>query len=153
MSAITVSRKNQTIIKKVISDVTISTNVNADVTGMSFPIGASETWSVEFHLQIGCNNTGGVNFAMQIPASASHRTVVVGMGGTSTAVASTVLTSTVSSSNLNTVNSANGWARLTAVIVNSTTAGTVQLRFKSGTDTQTSTVFADSYLVARRITP
>lgn len=153
MSGITVSRKNLTIIKKVTSDVTISTNANADVTGMSFPIGANETWSVEFHLQIGCNNTGGVNFAMQLPASATHRTVAVGMGGSGTAVASSVLTTTSSTTNFNTVNSANGWCRITSVIVCSTTAGTVQLRFKSGTDTQTSTVFTDSYLVARRITP
>jgi hypothetical protein len=153
MSGISVARKNQTIVKRITSDVTIATNANADVTGMFFPIGANEIWSVEFHLQIGCNNTGGVNFAMQLPASATHRTVVTGMGGSSTAIASSVLTTTSSSANLNTVNSANGWCRMTAVIVNSTTAGTVQLRFKSGTDTQTSTVFADSYLVARRITP
>lgn len=147
-----VTRKPSVVTKRVTSDVTNATNVNADVTSMSLYLGENETWTYEMYLQIG-SGAGGTNFAFSLPAGATHRAVFDGMGATSTARLSANLTDTSNTANFNTTGSANGLVRIAGCVVNSTTAGTVQLRFRSGTDTQTSTVATNSYMVARRLDP
>ncbi len=139
-------------IKRVTADQTTTATAAADVTGMSFAIAASEVWSVEWNLQNGCSGTGGVKWTITVPASATFRGVALGMSTGVTALTSAVMTvSGTLTIAFNAVASTAGWMRITAVIVNSTTAGTVQLRFASTTSGQTSTVYTNSSQVARRI--
>jgi hypothetical protein len=104
------------------------------------------------HLKVGCNNTGGMVFQMSIPSGASHLTVVAGMGSTTSSIASSVISSTTpTGSAFNTVNFANGWVRVTGTVVGGANGGNVKLQFRSNVDTQVSTVYANSYLNARKI--
>jgi hypothetical protein len=120
-----------------------------DVTGMSFSVGASETWSFEFNLQNGCSGAGGLQYALTFP-SATLRATVVGMGTGTAVLASSVITASGGASGtLNSVVSAAGWTRICGSIT-TTAGGTVLLRFQGMVNTQTSTVYANSYLTARR---
>lgn len=131
---------------------TTTVTTAADVTDMAFAIPASQTWTAEFNLQHGCDNTGGVKYAISVPVGATFRAVVEGNEtSTSRGMAVLVVSDTLSAQAFNIVNTASGYAKVTLGIVNGATAGTVQLRFASGVDTQTSTVYANSYLTARKI--
>jgi len=141
--------------KQAIVTTTVTTTViaAASVTGMSFAIPASETWSFEFFLQNGCSGIGGVKFAIVVPTGATFRAVAVGMSTAVTAVTSAVLTvsGTLSGVAFNAVALTTGWTRITGSVVNATTAGTVELRFASTTAAQTSSVYDKSYMTARKI--
>ncbi|MFA6542498.1 MAG: hypothetical protein WCT99_12940 [Bacteroidota bacterium] len=132
------------------NQTTTSTTLG-NVTGLSFSIGAGETWSFEFNIQNGCNNTGGIRYAITFP-SGTLRAPAVGMSNAVTAQTSSVITVSGTQTGVayNTVNNANGWTRITGSIINGVTAGTVQLQFKSNTGGQTSTIFTNSYMTARR---
>lgn len=134
------------------ADRTTTSSTQGDVTDMSFAIGASETWAVEWFLSTQCSSTGGIRFAITVPSGATFRGVAEGTAASVTArTTSTLVTSgTAPAINFNNANF-NGSVRITAVIVNSTTEGTVQLQFASTTAGQTSTVYANSSQVARRV--
>jgi hypothetical protein len=133
----------------VTANVTNNTNALSNVTGMSFSIGANETWSFEFNLQNGCSGAGGVRYAISFPGTL--RATVVGMSNAVTAVTSSVITVTnTAATAVNTVNLGTGWTRITGSVTNGATAGTIQLRFQSGTNGQTSTVYTNSYFTARK---
>ncbi len=131
---------------------TTTLDTGVDITNMSFAIGASETWTFEAHLQIGCNNTGGVKFAVVVPTAATFRAHMLGMSSGVTGVTvSLVATSGTLSAAFNTVNSQSGWVRIFFTVINSTTPGDVKLQFASTTAGQTSTVHPDSFFTANRI--
>jgi len=139
-------------IKRVAADRTTTVVTAANVTDMSFAIAASETWSVEWNLQNGCSGIGGVKWAITVPAGATFRGVADGMSTGITARTSAVMTvSGTLTIAFNAVASTAGFTRITAVIANGVTAGTVALQFASTTAAQTSTVYANSSQVARRI--
>jgi hypothetical protein len=141
--------------KRVKLDITNATNVNADIPDLAIPIRKGEVWAFEAYLLMGCDNTGGINFALSVPANVTHKTNYRGTGSASTNVASGNITGSSSTGNMNTVNFASGSVILNGIIDGSDPAnvadGIAQLRFKSGTNGQTSSVFANSYLLARRI--
>ena len=127
-------------------------NTAGNVTDMSFNIGASETWSFEFNLQNGCSGGGGNRWAITFPGGGTMRSVAIGNAGNTTSIASSIITASGGlTSSFCTFNSTAGWTRITGVVVNGGTAGTVQLQFASGTNGQTTTIYANSYLTARRV--
>lgn len=130
---------------------TLATAVSA--TGLVVPIAASEVLAVEFNLQIGCNNTGGVKIAVTIPSGATMRLVARGMGATAAAVNSAVITAsgTLTTAVFNNANLATGWIEIRGVVANGANAGNVQLQFASATAGQTSTIFSNSYVVSTKI--
>jgi hypothetical protein len=137
---------------RVTADRTTTLNSASNVTDMSFAIGASETWSVEFFISNGCSGTGGVKWALTTPAGATFRAVADGMSTAITGRTSAIMTvSGTLTVAFNAVALATGFTRITGVVVNGGSAGTVQLQFASGTAAQTSTVFANSYLIAREM--
>lgn len=138
---------------RVTSDVTTTADTAGDVTGLGFAIAASEVWCAEFHLKIGCNNTGGVKFAITVPASATFMATVQGSSTSPSSLTTSILATSgaLSSSSFSAVNSANCWLKVSVCVVNSTNAGSVQLQFASTTAGQTSTVYANSYVIARKI--
>ena len=102
-------------------------------------------------MSAGCNNTGGAQFSVTIPALASVRATAA--GNTNSATAQTVGTigasDAVSPTMLN-ISAQNRRVELHGCVVNGANAGNIQVRFKSVTNGQTTTVSANSYITARK---
>lgn len=140
---------------RVASDVTTTDGTNlVDVTGLSFAVAASEKWTFEVWIKQGNSSTGGNKFAVNFPAAA---TVLASFKGNGGGLNSSLFTEwvtaadTVISNTWHTIASANGFAMIEGYISNGANAGTVQIRARPNTNGQTLTVYAGSYLVARRI--
>lgn len=143
------------ITKYISSDVTNSTNVQANITGLSFSLEANAVYRVSGVYQIGCNNTGGVTFFGTFPTSpTSYWIHVLGRTNAATIPNFTAFSSTFGtpSASLNTFNNANGQAFIDGLINNGANAGTFQAQFASGVNGQTSTIYArGTYLLIERI--
>ena len=139
------------IISKISSDFTTSSDVMAD-TGLTFNIGANETWLINLAGQNGCNNVGGLKYLINTPAGSVTRARLIGTTSGNTALTSNIMTTnTECAVNLNTVNSTGGFAEIIGTVVNGATAGVVKIQIRSITNTQTSTLFKESTLQATRI--
>lgn len=139
-------------VARISSDYTSSDVALSDVTGLSFPIGASEVWEFDVYLAVYQSGTGGIKVAINGPAGA---TVTVREHGT-TADVNTFLFNRNTSLNTAgatfcTASGYDGMLYLHGVIVNSTNAGTVQLRGRRGTANGTARIYANSYMVARKV--
>jgi hypothetical protein len=132
------------------ADATNATDVFANVgSTMAFAVAAGENWSFEFMMQIGCTGGGGVEFGVTF-AGGTFRAVALGNDRSANSIVSSVLTASGEvSAACNKGNTPAGWATITGSI-RGATAGTVALQFRSGKSGQTSTVFANSYLTARK---
>lgn len=130
---------------------TIATTTQTAITGLGFNIGANETWSFEYFIQNDCSGVNGIRYSILFPVGANLRAVANGMSNAITAITSSVITvsGTVTVA-FNTVASTKGWTQISGSIINGATPGTVQLRFASRTNGQTSTVYANSYMSARK---
>ena len=130
----------------VTSDQTTTSASAVDVTNMGFSIGASEVWAVEFFCGVNASGANGVKVSINAPSGATIGAVVRGSSATPTQItAINTLTGAVSTV-------ATGGIFITALIQNSTNAGTVQLRFASGDGTVTATIKGgQTFFNARRI--
>lgn len=111
------------------SNFIISSTTAANITGLNFAIGASEIWAYEFWaITFMSTGTGGVKFAVTGPAGATATTVY---DGTTTTAAtrgiSKVAIGTLSSA-FGAFGAVNGWIYGSGVVINSTTAGTVNFQ-------------------------
>ena len=131
------------------SDQTLTTTTAlTNATDCSFAIGASQTWSVTWELDIGSTlNTTGAQFAITIPASATMKLTAEvipadpGTGGSTQYYRTTTTGGAAldfTTANLSTVASAG--VRINAVVFNSTNAGTVQLQFSQSTSSGTALI-------------
>lgn len=123
----------------------------ADVTGLSFSIGASETWTFEYYLFVNGPTAGDIKVAINFPAG----TVLVRYAATTTNDASVGSAKVATASggvlpvNLFAVEEL---LLFSGVVVNGATAGTVQLQFAQGASNATSTIIrTDSHVLARRV--
>lgn len=73
-------------------DRTTTATSMANVSDLAIAIGANETWSFEASLCAGCNNTGGSQFSVTIPAGATMRVKAEGNTNAATAWTTAVLT-------------------------------------------------------------
>jgi len=123
-------------------DVTTSSNVASDVTGMVTALGASKRYRVFGIIRIGCNNTGGVRFTASLPAGGSIDVALFGFTTSATASAFARITTagTVAGQFLQ-INAASGVVFVFGEFATDVTAGNFQFQFASFTNTQTSTVF------------
>jgi len=132
------------------------TTTQSDVTDtlgnlLQFAIGDSEVWSFEYNLQTGSSSAAGIQFALTVPAGATFRAVMVGMTTAVTAQTCSIMTvSGTLAIAVNTANLATGWVRIAGTIANAAADGFVTLQADKVTS-GTGTVFANSYLNARRI--
>jgi hypothetical protein len=138
----------------VASDLTSAVATAADITGLNFAVGASQTWDFRAVVRVGSTSgTIGCKFAVTFPASATIMAGVVGGRTTTTGVGEAL----VASGTLTTVFfGAISGGTPSAVLINGTvttgaSAGTVQFQFASATAGTTVTVYANSDVVARRI--
>jgi hypothetical protein len=125
-----------------------------NVTNHSFSIGASETWSAEFNLRVGNSSTGGIQFALDVPTSATLMCMMHGQSSGPTAFTSGLLTADASAGAtiFHTTADTNGVVNIRCSIINSTNAGTVALQAQraSSAGGQTTSIEAGSYMSARK---
>lgn len=141
------------IAKNITGNITTDITTAVDIPGANIALAASEVWAFEFDLQVGCNNTGGIKFALTFPAGATCRAIVFGTAGGITSQTTQVLTTSggLTGANYNTVNSQGGFLRISGTLVNGANAGNLQAQFASTVDTQTSTVYGTSVIRADRV--
>jgi hypothetical protein len=136
-------------------NVTNSTNSLADVTGLVFSYGANEVWNFEFLLGVSCNNTGGIDVGINMSSFSSLVASAVGVGSSSTArtFVSFTANNTATTTAFHTFNHTSSpyHLRIYGTATAGGSAGTCQLRFRSHTNGQTSTIWANSFMRARRV--
>lgn len=137
----------------VISDQNITAAAGVAVTSMSFAIAENESWKFEFNIFVANNNTNGVAFGIDIPASATMRWIALGNGSGSTNFLTTgTITDEGLGGNFWRINSATpGQVTLVGSVTNSTNAGTVQLIAAPVVDTETTTIKEFTSFTAIRI--
>lgn len=152
-TATTVARSDHSVIARTTADRTTTATAAANVTDLSFAIGANEVWGFEFFLQNGCASLSGIKWAITVPSGATFRGVAVGMAAAVTAVTSAILSvsGALSGVAFNAVALATGWTHITGSVANGATAGTVALQFATVSSGQASTVYANSLMTAQRI--
>jgi hypothetical protein len=133
------------------SNYTNSTNVLSDVTGLGWTVAANEVWYLEFNLKLGCNNTGGSKLALTFPAGGVLLIHAWGINTGSTTFRAEFMTTSGTATGAFCAVASFGGIRISGTYVNSSTAGTVQLQAQSTTDTQTTTIYANSILFGVRV--
>ncbi len=133
---------------KTADETVISSTALQDDDVLSFAIGANEAWALRIELHINANASGGFKFAFTLPSGASGRaswTLGGGMGSSADA-------------DITAGGGGTGAGTLTAFyiicgnVINSTNAGTVQLRWAQNASFGTGTTVAkNTLLVATRI--
>lgn len=132
-------------------DRTTTTTAMANVTDLAIAIGAGEAWSFDAYLSAGCNNTGGSQFSVTVPAGATVRATANGNTNSATAFTNgTIAASDGASPTMLNVSAQNRLVEIHGVVVNGANAGSIQVRFKSVTNGQTTTVSANSFITARK---
>ena len=136
---------------RITADRTTTSATFVDITDAAIAIGASETWSFEAALTVGCNNTGGGQWTVTVPTGATLRAML--QGNTTAATSWTGIAITTSGTNTVTMCAATAQGRLCFIrgtVVNSTTAGNIQLRHRAITAGQTITTNANGYITGRK---
>lgn len=136
-------------------DVTTTSNLPADVSGISFAIGPGETWLIEAKLF--CRgSTAGMRFALSGPPNPVS--VKFGVAGHAASVAAETFDALLgymtptALSFLNNATPFTGRVVIDALVKNGPDAGQVKLLFASATNTQSNKILAGSFGTARRIT-
>jgi hypothetical protein len=134
------------------ANLTQTTVTPANMTGLSFAIAANEVWNIDLLVMTGCSGTGGVKVDVTVPTGATLRLNLFGTAASMSAFSSAVLTAGATlSAAFNVAAFQNGFIRVTGVIINGGTAGTVQFRYAAGTAGQTATIYAGSTMSAHRM--
>jgi hypothetical protein len=136
-------------------DITTTGQALADVTGLSFPVGANEVWQFEVYARVGSSSAAGCSYGFTFPVGATLEAITLGSLASANAMLTDRITATNTAGavyNTGAVTTAANCAILQArgVVVNGATAGTVQFKHLKVTS-GTSTVYANSCVVARRI--
>lgn len=134
------------------SDVNTTSNVFANITGLSFAIAANSTWTGEIDLYCVDAGTGGIKFQLTGPAAPT--TVIQQVWGNTTAVgtfASEVVSGFATATVVAYCVTITGFVRIKFTIANGNTAGTVQVQLASVTNGQSNTVKIGSRLEARQM--
>lgn len=124
-------------------------DVLSDVVGMKFYMDASTTWVFEAHAQLSTGATPDIKMAFTVPAGAAgtgnflyHATTAIASGRVSDWTASTAMATAAAGTG----------ADLYGRMVNSTTAGWVQLQAAQNTSDASNTDFyVGSWITARRV--
>lgn len=125
-------------------NVTTTSNVASNITGFVTPtLTANKRYRITGTIHTGCNNTGGVKIQVTIPTGCTISGMLQGSNvpnASSIAVQDISASATLSAA-FNTANSALGHIYFMIDVQMSSTAGTIQFGFASGTNTQTSTIY------------
>lgn len=135
------------------SDWTTSSNVIGDVTGMGISVAASEQWIIRAFLFIGCDGAGGIKIAFSFPTGSTFRSNSFGVNTGSTTFREDLITASSTLSGVYTAiaGSTGSFVQVMGKLTVGANAGTFQLRAASATDTQTSSIYKQSFIDARRV--
>ena len=135
------------------SNFTTTANT-ATSTNLTFPIAANEIWNVDIEITCQCSNTGGVKFAIAAPTGATIEGWILSSTGVITTPSYQRITAinTLNATAVHTVATTPGPDTIRFVVRNSTNAGNITLQAASGTNGQTTTIFANSCLLACKTT-
>lgn len=121
---------------------TTTSNVASDITGLAISLEANKRYRVYGVIRLGCNNTGGVNFAATIPTASKMNLSIFGFTTSVTAFIFRLLSvSGTLGGAYNTINSPAGFLYVLGEVETGANAGNLQMQFASGVNTQTSTIF------------
>ena len=119
----------------------------ADITGLSFTIAASEVWAFISLIHLVSPGAADIKFDVTAPSGASGRHGLISarneIGDGSATIGTIVNVSTVDSTDLLHVHG--------GTIVNSTNAGTVQVQAAQNNSSGTTTIYANSSVIAVRL--
>lgn len=139
---------NSSIILKKTGDQTNSgtTTTATVITDLTFPVLANSTYLVRGQVRNGCSGTGGTSFGLNIPSGTIGGSYLGRTNSASTALWQPFF-ATVSGAlgaNVNTINSNLGITKFDWLLYIGATPGNADIIFASGTNPQTSTIFAES---------
>jgi len=123
--------------------VTTSTTLQND-DHLLFAIAANEIWSVQFFLAVVAGGPQGMKFAVTVPAGATMRFAATAGGGDIVGTTATSGAEILNSASINNIVQIMGW------VANGGTAGNVQLQWAQSVGSGTSTIYANSHLLAVR---
>lgn len=125
-----------------VGNITTTSNVASDITGLAISLEANKRYRVYGVIRLGCNNTGGVNFAATIPTASTMNLSIFGFTTSVTAFIFRLLSvSGTLGGAYNTINSPAGFLYVLGEVATGANAGNLQMQFASGVNTQTSTIF------------
>lgn len=132
-----------TIVRKTADESVTSSATLQDDDELLFAVGASETWAFEFYIFFTAHADGDLDLAISVPSGA---TVIY---GNASDTSNTVRTSSGGELFVAGITGVNATVLVYGTIVNSTTAGDVQLRWAQSTSNGAATTILDnSYLLA-----
>jgi hypothetical protein len=135
---------------------TTTSNVAAAIPGLSIYMAANETWEIKVVIKAGCSSTGGNKYAVDIPTSATISGTILGNVATNAAMASNwvsadaTLCTTAFNTEPRTTAEAGAFVWMDVVVVNGANAGNAIIMYASGTNGQTTTAYAGSYIFSQR---
>lgn len=129
-------------------DQTTTSNASANITDLVTAVDANSVYTFVGQMKIGCNNTGGVKFAVTIPASATMMFTVFSFGASATAFVANAITvtNTLTTNAVCTVNGTGGM-HILGTVTTAGTSGNVQFKFASGNNTETSTIYKEGTFI------
>lgn len=136
------------------SDLTTTSNVASNITGLvSATLDSNSTYIFSGRIQLSCSNTGGVKLTATIPSGATvNLSIVCPTTGTGEQAANIRTAGTLSAAMSTIGSSTVNDAFIFGLVKTSSTTGTVQFQFASGTNGQTSTVYsANTFLEVKKV--
>ena len=139
------------VAKSLAANYTNATTSLTSVTGLSLAIGVSEHWIATFTLKVNGADANGLKIAFTTPAGSTMLGIVNGNVATITAYSSDIMTTSATAGIAFATSSATGSIiTVTVDLLNSTTAGTLQLQALKVTS-GTATIYAQSNMTAMRV--
>jgi hypothetical protein len=132
---------------------TTSQEITDGTTAWNWSIGSNESYTFEFWILLTTTGTSGVRANITVPAGASLAFTDVANNNSATSVAA----STVTASNTNTgalvsfTATANGFMWVKGSVINSSTAGTVSIRYSDANAAQTATAKKGGFLKIEKL--
>lgn len=134
------------------SDVVCTQQSFMDVTGLTFAIGANETWVFDAYLMTNQSGTGGMHIAVNGPASANVTILTFGTTSDASTFKSESLTSLDAGAVIYmTASGFDGQVHVHALYENGGVAGVVAVRVRRNTANGNARVYIGSYYTARRL--
>lgn len=126
-----------------LTGVTSSTTL-VDATGLTFAIGANETWYYNIYFPLTCSVTGQSKFGITSPSGATGSNILLANGSVFAAAFGSAITVTGTNTTL--------MMCLSGYVTSSSTAGNVQLQYAQATSDATATkIKASAFLQAWKI--
>jgi Collagen triple helix repeat (20 copies) len=141
---------------RVLTDVSVSTTTAQNIAGLAFAIGTTDNaWSFEANLDAKSAGAGGVRFGVKVPSGATVVAQVVGPNQAPTGIQVSKINNGASATPQIFMNATGitGPVRITGSIgVPAGVVGTASIQLQAGASGITGTIFAGSYIFARKST-